>query len=186
MLSPRILASLLLLSVPVVAAAHIENGDFEEGGDHWTITQPESWTTAFPPTGGNPDGYARIRSSSGNSGGSGFISQEFDCGIPTPGLSCVIMFDYQLTRLEAGDNTGRIKVLVDGQVLFTSPSGDIGWTAGVVTVPCGDHEIALGLEADPGGNIWQASFDNAHADCDVATPVEPKTWGGIKQQFDPE
>lgn len=181
--TPRILAVLALL-VPVAVGAHIHNGDFEKGGDDWTVTEPANWTVTFPATGGNPDGYAQIRSPFGNSAGFGSISQEFDCGTKTSGLVCVIMFDYQLTQVDANNNSGRIKVLVDGQLLFTSPSGDVGWSTGIVTMPCGDHEITLGLEVDPGNNGWQASFDNAHAECDIATPVPGTTWGSIKEQFD--
>jgi hypothetical protein len=179
------LALLLLVLSSLPARAHIHNGDFEKpGGADWTVNQPPNWTISFPASGGNPDGYGEIQSPFGNSQGLGSISQAFDCGTPTPGLQCVIMVDFRLAQIDASDGTGRVKVLIDNVVLFTSPSEPTDWRTLSLAVPCGDHEIALALEVDAGNNGWEASFDNAHAECDIATPVETSTWGGIKRQFD--
>ena len=94
------------------------------------------------------------------------------------------MFDFQLQQIDASNGTGRVKVFVDNQLLFTSPSGNIPFTTAVVTVPCGDHTISLALEVDQGNNGWRVCFDNVHADCDISTPVNPSTWGLIKSIFE--
>ena len=63
-------ASLLTLAMAAPAGAQIMNGDFEAGPADWTVLlPPPGWSTGFPAAGGNPNGYARIQSPFGNSGG---------------------------------------------------------------------------------------------------------------------
>jgi hypothetical protein len=180
-----ILVSLILLqfTTPLAPAiAQIVNGDFENAGDGWFAIFVPPWSVTFPPDGGNPNGYALIQSPFE---GLGAVLQGFECGTPGGGSLCVIMFDFRLRQVDAADNSGRIKVFVDNEPFFTSVSGNIDWTTANVTVPCGQHAIALGLEVDAGDNRWEASFDNVQADCEVTTPVAPSTWGGIKSTFEP-
>jgi len=180
-----ILVSLTLLHTSAVPAlALIQNGDFEAGGDGWIVIAIPPWIVSFPAAGGNPNGYALIQSPFGNSQGLGAILQGFECGTPGSGSQCVIMFDYRLHQVDAADNTGRVTVFLDNEPVFTSPSGNIDWTTVTLTVPCGEHAIGLALEVDAGNNGWEASFDNAQADCEQSTPVEAVTWGGIKSTFE--
>ncbi len=73
----RLLPVLALLTIPAAASAQITNGDFENGNVGWIIDAPVGWDVQFPPTGGNPEGYAQIHSPFGNSGGTACISQRF-------------------------------------------------------------------------------------------------------------
>lgn len=172
----------LLLS-PVLGRADVINGDFENGGGAWSVEAPAGWTADFPDAGGNPDGWARIRSPFGDSGGEACISQGFQCGGGERDV-CVIGLDYRLAAIDAGPFTARIRVTVDSIPLFESVVGDsIEWARVSVTVPCGYHVIALCLVVDPGNNGWEAGFDNVVAECLSETPAEAPSWGRIKSRY---
>ena len=184
-----ILASLpLLLLATVPALADIQNGNFQAGGDGWFVIAVPPWMVTFPPTGGNPNDYALVQSPSSIPQGTlAGILQGFQCGTPGGGSVCLILFDYRLRQVNAANNSGRVKVFIDNEPDFTSPSGNIDWTAVGLTVPCGDHSIALTLEVDAGNNAWEASFDNVQAFCEITSSVPSQmqsgTWGAIKSAF---
>ena len=164
------------------AFAQIDNGDFESGGDGWTAEADPGWSIEFRTEGGNPDGYVWLMSPFGDSGGESCVSQEFFCGEPGDD-DCVITFDYYTNWIDSNEMAGRVKVYVDGNLLFTSPDeNEIDWTNATVTVACGTHTIDLCLEVDQGNNGWEAGFDNVTADCD-AVPNDSKTWTGLKALY---
>ena len=175
-------ASLLTLAMAAPAGAQIMNGDFEAGPADWTVLlPPPGWSTGFPAAGGNPNGYARIQSPFGNSGGNAHINQTFLCGDPGIPGNCIITLDYRLDQIDASDFTGRIWVQIDGVIQYTSPPGpSAGWVNVTVTVPCGQHVITLNLDVDAGNNGWAACFDNVQARCEPIVPTAPSTWGRIK------
>lgn len=178
------LALSLIVLLPARGFADVVNGDFELGGTAWTVQVPANWTADFPPTGGNPNGYASILSPFGNSGGEGCDVQTFQCGNAGQD-TCIIGLDYKLDALDANPLSGRVKIYLDGQLMYTSPPADhIPWTAVTFTAPCGTHTIRLCLEVDPGNNGWIAGFDNVSAVCDNPNPVERSTWGRIKNVYD--
>jgi hypothetical protein len=181
----------VLAAAPATLQAQVTNGDFENGANGWsTVIVPtqnpsEPWAVTFPATGGNPDGYGQIMSPFGNSGGTGSLEQSFSCGTANPSGVCMISFDYYLQSVDASSLSGRVKVSVDGNLLFTSPPSDlIDWNTVQVSVPCGDHRIQLTLEVDDGNNGWQAGFDNVTAECMTGSPTVPQSWGHIKAQYE--
>jgi hypothetical protein len=174
---------LALLVAPALAAPPIGiiNGDFSAGNSGWNVSQPPNWTVSFPAAGGNPDAYGRIDSPFGQSGGTGSIFQTFLCGDPGIPGNCVITLDYKLDQVDASDFTGRVRILIDGAVEYTSPPGpSLGWVSITITVPCGNHVLSLDLEVDPGNNGWAACFDNVRATCEPIVPTRSSTWGRIK------
>jgi hypothetical protein len=175
-------AGILVLMAPA-AMAQVSNGDFEAGGTDWQVTQPANWSVTFPPGGGNPNGYARIMSPFGDSQGIACVSQTFVCG-DNPDAVCIITLDVQLTMIDAGPNTGRIIVQVDGVEEYVSPSTDVPWTTITIIVPCGTHTIDLCLQVDTGNHGWAACFDNVRAECDESVSSEHGTWSGIKGLYD--
>jgi len=179
----------LLVALPSVGFAQVTNGDFEAGGTGWTPDVPATW--AVPPAGitflaagGNPNGFAHIQSPFGDSGGTGCIEQTFVCGTDQT-AHCVITLDYMHRSIDASAFTGRVKVIVDGNVEFTSaPSNDQPWTTVTVVVPCGTHRLQLCLEVDPGNNGWEAGFDNVRAVCDIPVGATEPTWGAVTKLFE--
>lgn len=173
-----------MLCLPTFAFAQVQNGDFENGGAGWVVDPPPpGWTVDFPPAGGNPNGRAAITSPFGNSQGEACIRQSFQCSSPGAGDSCNISFDYRLESIDAAPFSGRVRVLVDGVEMYVSAPTDfpgIPWTSVSITVPCGQHEIALCLQVDIENNGWQASFDNVRAECRGTVPTRPRTWGDVK------
>ncbi|HOX24331.1 MAG TPA: hypothetical protein PLL30_01080 [Candidatus Krumholzibacteria bacterium] len=162
--------------------ADVINGDFENGGSDWSPNLPPDWSAVFPPAGGNPDGYAMIRSPFAGPGGIGCIIQTFLCGEPEGGTECTIGFDYRLEQIDASPGSARIKVLIDGaESVVTDVPTD--WASISYVVPCGVHVMALCLEVDPENNSWVASFDNVRAECTGSVPVDASTWTSLKGMF---
>lgn len=177
------LAATAFLLAAGVAFADVVNGDFENGGVAWPFFAPADWTVSFPPAGGNPDGYALIQSSFGGPGGFACLEQTFSCGEPDEGTECFITLDYRLDMLDAGFDTGRIKVYIDGAevLLVDTPSQD--WATATFVVPCGAHFIQLCLEVDPMNNAWRACFDNVRAECMGGVSDETNDWSTIKSLY---
>jgi hypothetical protein len=190
MLARSIVAiTFLAIAVPSVGFAQVTNGDFEAGGTGWTPQVPATWLIApagitFQAVGGNPNGYAHIQSPFGTSGGTGCIEQIFVCGTDEQ-AHCVISVDYMLRSIDAAALTGRVKIMVDGNVEYTSPpTNDQPWTSVTVVVPCGTHRLQLCLEVDAGNNGWEAGFDNVSSVCDIPVGATEPTWGSVKSLFD--
>ena len=178
------LAAGACLALALPASAQVINGDFELGGLGWTVAVPPTWSGSFPAAGGNPGGFADIRSPFGNSGGTGCVLQTFTCGDPDVGTACVFTLDYFLDNIDASSLSGRIRIYVDGLLLFTSaPADDIPWSAVSFTVPCGVHTIQLCLQVDAGNNGWEAGFDNVIAECDDSVPAEKLDWSTVKTLY---
>jgi hypothetical protein len=176
----------LALAGPASAPAQVVNGDFEQGGTGWNALLPnDRWTISFPAQGGNPDGYGRIQSPFGDSGGTGCITQTFLCGEQGgPGL-CTITVDYQHGTIDANKNAGRVLIRLNNQVVYTSPpENQSPWRTINFTSPCGLQRLELCLEVDAGNNGWAACFDNVEAECHRPTPSEDGTWGRIKAIYD--
>lgn len=174
----------LVSAVPLTAHAQVVNGDFEAGALGWGAGPPPGWIVDFPAAGGNPNGHAYIRSPFGTSAGTACVTQVFQCGVPPTQGDCRIKLDYRLRSIDANLLSARVKILVDGATVFVSPPADeIPFTTIEFTVPCGQHQIALCLEVDPGNNGWEAAFDNVSAVCIPATPTLPKTWGVVKALY---
>lgn len=183
--SPRhqligILCAVLLIAV--TAQADIVNGDFENAGSDWIPVAPPGWSIDFPPAGGNPDGYAIIRSPFNNPGGMACIEQTFMCGEPGQGTGCIIGFEFRLTPIDAAPGSARIKVIIDG-VEDVVVVGETDWDSVAYVVPCGEHTIQLCLEVDPQNNAWEASFDNVRTVCDGVVSNEHESWSSIKGRF---
>ncbi len=184
MLRIVMLCCLAALLLPPASRADVINGDFEADCTAWSADVLAGWSVGCEPAGGNPDGYGRIVSPAGNSGGEACLRQTFSCGDTSSFSHCRITFDYSLRMVDANLNTGRVKVYVDGILVFTSASdGLIPWTTESLSVACGAHTIALCLEVDPGNNLWLACFDNVAAQCEPASPVAPTSWGRIKALY---
>jgi len=166
----------------ITAQADVVNGDFESAGSGWTSTGPADWGIDFLPAGGNPDGYAIIRSPFDNPGGMACIEQTFMCGDPGQGTECTIGFDFKLTPIDAAPGSARIKVIIDG-VEAVVVEGETDWDTVTYVVPCGEHTIQLCLEVDPENNAWQACFDNVMAVCTGGVPNEHESWSSIKGRF---
>jgi hypothetical protein len=180
----RLLPVLALLVIPVAASAQIDNGDFEQGGAGWAINAPPDWMIDFPNTGGNPEGYAQIHSPFGNSGGTGCITQIFDCGIENGVDLCEISFDFRSENWDANSEAGRVQVFIDGVLEFQAPESDkIDWKHVTIEVPCGRHQIDLCLNVDDGNNGWIACFDNVTAECMTPVQTLPGTWGEMKDLY---
>lgn len=181
MIRTALALALLLIVLPTVSVAQIVNGDFEiPGCAGWTVNKPSAWTIDCPVSGGNPGGYGHIMSPFGNSGGQGCLIQGFQCGTPGVTGNCEIALDFKLDQVDASNNSGRVKIYVDGTLQYTSASMTLAWTHVSFTVPCGFHTLALCLQVDAGNNGWSACFDNVTAQCMPITPAEPQTWGRIK------
>ncbi len=164
------------------AAADVINGDFEDGGTGWTVVNPSGWAGYFPPSGGNPDGAAVMRSPDADSAGIGCFWQTFMCGEPSDETECVISLDYRLEDYGAEPGTGRVLMVFDGvTTLLTDMPGE--WMQHTFTVPCGEHTIELCLEVDEGSHFWVASFDNVQAYCSGVVPAEEESWSAIKTLF---
>jgi hypothetical protein len=173
-------ASIMLIATG--AAAQFVNGDFEDGSTGWSWNLPDGWQIEFPADGGNPGGHAWIMSPFGDSEGQGALSQEFSCGEES-GQECVVTFDYKLENVDASSETGRILVMIDGELIFASPLADfIDWTTESLTISCGIHIITVQLVVDAGNNGWRASFDNFSATCEPVS-VETRTWEDIKALY---
>jgi len=180
----RLLPVLILIAIPLSASAQIDNGDFELGDAGWSVINPVNWVIDFPNAGGNPEGYAQIHSPFGNSGGTGCISQVFDCGVPDPLNVCEIEFDYRSENWDANSNAGRVQVFVDGVLKYQAPESDqIDWTHIMFNVECGRHQIDLCLNVDDGNNGWIACFDNVTAECMTPVQTAPGSWGIIKDLY---
>jgi len=179
---------LMIITVAAVAllagnaAADVINGDFEDGGTGWTVVDPGEWSGFFPPAGGNPDGYATMRSPSEDSAGIGCFWQTFMCGEFADDTECTITFDFRLEDFGADPGTGRILLVFDGvtTVLTDVPTD---WQSYTLTVPCGEHTIEFCLEVDEGSHFWVASFDNVVAICSDEVAAEQHSWGAMKGLF---
>jgi len=168
------------------ALAQISNGDFEAGSAGWSLSAPSGWSIGVLP-GGNPGDHGHIQSPWGNSAGTACFEQVFQCGEEDPtGVSdCIITFDYYLHNLDASSGSGRINVLIDGNVEFSSPPGAdwMDWISITLRVPCGLHSIALCLEVDPQNNGWEAGFDNVFSECADSTPTAGSDWSTVKSLY---
>jgi len=171
-----------LVLVSRSAGAQLVNGDFEMGGLGWGAGGPVTWSYSYPPTGGNPNGNARLASPMTTSGGQTCITQQFFCGsAPGATTQCSINVQYLLDNLGATSQTARVRILLDGVEQHVSPPSDhIDWTDVAFSVPCGSHQIALCLQVDAGDNAWEARFDNAEGECTGVTPTRPRSWGRLK------
>ena len=176
------LATLTILLAAMSAQADVINGDFENGGADWTDNAPADWGVIFPAAGGNPDGYAAIRSPFSGPGGTGCIIQTFTCGDPGDGTECSITFDYRLDPVDAAAGTGRIVVWID-DVEHIVVEGQSDWETVTFVAPCGVQVIGLCLEVDPDNNSWQASFDNVQAECTGPVSTDAETWTNLKAIF---
>ncbi len=173
--------SLILLGGP--AAADVANGDFEIGGTGWTTTVPPDWEISFPPDGGNPDGNASIISRFWDSEGMGCVSQDFLCGQEDDQGTCTITFDAIMNWLDSNPFAGRLKVYVNGSLLWTAPDvNEMPWVTVQVVGECGLVTLDLCLEVDDGNNMWQGRYDNVTAECD-AVPAESIHWGMLKSRY---
>lgn len=179
-----LLSACIVLLGAASAHADIKNGDFSSGSVGWTTSVPAGWTVEFPASGGHPGGFAHLQSPFGRSGGTACVSQRFVCGQKEPGSSCMITLEYTHRSIDASPLTGRVKVSIDGTLVFTSAPSDLqDWTLLPLEVPCGEHTIDLCLEVDAGNNGWEAGFDNVTSDCFGATPAEPARWGTVKTLY---
>lgn len=172
-------ASCLILSV-LPAAADVVNGDFEDGGSAWNVAEPSDWTVSFPATGGYPDGNASIQSRFWDSQGEGCVSQVFLCGEEG---TCNITFDATMNWIDSNELAGRLKVYVNGALLWTAPDvNEMLWTPVLVTADCGTILLDLCLEVDPGNNMWRGRYDNVSAECDPVA-VDDIHWGMLKSYY---
>jgi len=187
---PAILVAVLLQSLAGVsnalAAPTVANGNFDLGGNQWTVTVPatlDPWQVSFPGTGGNPNGFSRIQSPFGDSTGgvaaaTGTISQVLGCTADQE-ENCEIIFDYKLDWFDAtsGFDSGRIVARINGTLVFASAHNlsetnpGTPWTTVTLQAPVCDPPsslitLALGLEVLQGDNAWVASFDNVRVNCD--------------------
>ena len=176
------LVSLATLLAAMPAQADVNNGDFENGGADWIANAPADWGVSFPAAGGNPDGYAAIRSPFSGPGGIACIIQTFTCGDPDDGTECTIGFDYRLDPIDAAAGTGRIIVYIDG-IESIVVEGQSDWETVTYVVPCGVHVIELCLEVDPENNSWQACFDNVRSECSGPVSTDAHTWTNLKSLF---
>jgi len=153
--------------VPALVAAQIVNGTFDSGGAGWTATGG----AVFPSAGGNPGGYAA------DNGYPATISQVFDCG--GTGNTCLIGWDFK--RDGGGSETFRVSI--DGNALYecVSCSGDFSWTHQTVTTTCGTHTLAIEWTDQAHAAVL---VDNVTAECVLTVPVEPNSWGTIKNLFE--
>ena len=170
----------LLAALPV--QADVINGDFENGGADWTPIAPADWGVSFPAAGGNPDGYASIRSPFSGPGDTGCIVQTFTCGEPEDGLDCTVTFDYRLDPIDAAAGTGRIVVWID-DIERVVIDGQSDWQTVSFVVPCGVQVLGLCLEVDDENNSWQACFDNVRAECTGPVSTDAHTWTNLKSLF---
>ncbi len=177
----------LALFAAVGASAQISNGEFDLGNTDWTLSAPPTWTIGAQAAGGNPGAYGHIQSPWSDSAGIACFEQDFQCGVDDPtGMSnCLITFDYFLHIIDATPGTGRVVVMIDGNVEYVSPAGMdwIDWTTITLLVPCGYHRISLCLEVDPQNNGWEAGFDNVYAECDDSTPADSSDWSTVKSLY---
>lgn len=179
-----LLSACIVLLGAASARADITNGDFSAGGASWTTTVPARWTVEFLSSGGHPGGFAHLQSPFGQSGGTACVSQRFVCGQKEPGSVCTITLEYTHRSIDSSPLAGRVKVMIDGTLVFTSAPSDFqDWTPLSLEVPCGEHTIDLCLEVAQGNNGWEAGFDNVASDCFGATPTEPARWGTVKALY---
>ena len=176
------LATLATLLAAMPALADVSNGDFENGGFDWAVNAPADWGVSFPAAGGNPDGYASIRSPFSGPGGTACIIQTFTCGDPDSGTECTVGFDYRLDIVDAGPGTGRIVVWIGG-VESVVVEGQSDWETVSYVVPCGVQDLGLCLEVDDENNSWQACFDNVRAECTGPVSTDAHTWTNLKSLF---
>jgi hypothetical protein len=173
---------LVLLAWP--ALADVSNGDFESGGTDWTTTVPPDWNISFPAAGGMPDGHASIMSRYWDSLGEGCVSQVFDCGEQGETGTCTIIFDAMMQWIDSNELAGRLKVYVNGNLLWEAPEvNELPWTTVVLTVDCGIIELDLCLDVSPGNNMWEGRYDNVSAECGGIVDNDFIEWGGLKSWY---
>lgn len=177
------LAALTCVLLAVPAMAQVMNGDFENGGSDWIEFADPGLLASYPDVGGNPGGYARLESDFSNPGGWVCITQTIQCGDPTIGTECTIGFDYKLTPIDAGPDTGRIIVTIDGVSDIIPDVGPMDWEFVSYVVPCGVHVVQICLEVDPENNAWVACIDNVRAECTGEVANELGSWGTLKTLY---
>jgi len=182
-----IVGAMILLNESVVQA-QIVNGDFDAGGDGWSVSAPPGWSITFNPAGGNPGGFVRIESPASHSGGTACIRQTFFCGPATPDsvTGCSVAYGFRFEQLAGAIENGRIFWRVDdcsdGEGTFF-PIFD--WQqAAVNDCLCGTRTLELCLNVEPGDNHFAISFDNiaSTTECDVVG-AEVRPWGLVKSRY---
>lgn len=178
---PKHLLLIVMMILAAPAMAQIANGDFEiPGGMGWTAVNPPLGGLFFPATGGNPDGFAEIRAAGDISGAVGYFTQIFNCG-DDPSGTCLITLDDTLAMEIGPVGSGFVQIRVDGILLYESPAAEvIDWTTVEVNVPCGTHDLQLGLFVSEVGAEWTAGFDNVSATCEETVPAEEIDWSTVK------
>ena len=166
------------------ALADIYNGDFEAGGDGWTVDAPAEWAVEFPTEGGNPGGHALIVAPPHNPG-EACIRQVVACGEGEGSCSVTFQFGtWQEYRTTPASREFQIRLYVDDALIYEFMATDrFLWIERTVDIPCGVHELAFCFEINDDPQTWKGIYDNIATRCDDPIPVVQERRTSLKVRF---